>query len=179
MRSRGLGCDRGASETVVIPTRDRVSAGQALAGEVLGGLGPVTISLIHIEQTPSGDDCARAGRRLRRRWHQRPTRPHPTPASSSTSQRMRCRAGEARNARSPTHCSLAPTTTRWQRTPGRRSMSWLEEQAHVKPRVDRFDRFIAGVPARLFHIELHDAVLAGDGYIAGGSTNTADARWAR
>jgi hypothetical protein len=40
-------------------------------------------------------------------------------------------------------------------------------QAHVKPRVDRFDRFIAGVPARLFHIELHDAVLAGGGYIAG------------
>jgi hypothetical protein len=33
--------------------------------------------------------------------------------------------------------------------------------------VERFDRFIAGVPARLFHIELHDAVLAGDGYIAG------------
>jgi hypothetical protein len=40
-------------------------------------------------------------------------------------------------------------------------------QAHVKPRVERFDRFIAGVPARLFHIELHDAVLEGDGYIAG------------
>ncbi len=54
MRSRGLGCGRGAWETVVTPARHRFWAGQALAGEVLGGLGPVTISLIRVEQTPSG-----------------------------------------------------------------------------------------------------------------------------
>jgi hypothetical protein len=30
MPSRGLGCDRGASETVLIPARDRVCVGEAL-----------------------------------------------------------------------------------------------------------------------------------------------------
>jgi len=151
----------------VIPTRDCVSAGQALAGEVLGGLGPVTISLIRVEQTPSG-------RRLRAC---RET--IATPVSSetdATTSRARFELDipeDAVPSGRGAQCSLSYTLLARSRHSAVAANGWAaievvaRGQAHVKPRVERFDRFIAGVPARLFHIELHSAVLAGDGYIAG------------
>ena len=167
MRSRGLGCDRGASETVLIPVRDRACAGEALAGEVLGRLGPVTISLIRVEQTPSG-------RRLRAC---RETIATPV-SSESDATRSRARfeldiPEDAVPSGRGAQCSLSYTLLARSRHSAVAANGWAaievvaRGQAHVKPRVERFDRFIAGVPARLFHIELHDAVLAGDGYIAG------------
>lgn len=164
---RAVGYDRGASETVVIPTRDRVSAGQELVGEVLGALGPATISLIRIEQTPSG-------RRLRAC---RETIATPV-ASKTDATTSRARFAldipeDAVPSGRGAQCSLSYTLLARSRHRAVTANAWAtievvaRGQAHVKPRVDRFDRFIAGVPARLFHIELHDAVLAGDGYITG------------
>jgi hypothetical protein len=151
----------------VIPARDRVWAGQVLAGEVLGGLGPVTISLIRVEQTPSG-------RRLRAC---RET--IATPVSSetdATTSRARFDLDipeDAVPSGRGAQCSLSYTLVARSRHSAVAANAWAaieivaRGQAHVKPRVDRFDRFIAEVPARLFHVELHEAVLAGDGYIAG------------
>jgi hypothetical protein len=167
MRSRGLGCDRSASETVLIPARDRVCAGETLAGEVLGRLGPVTISLIRVEQTPSG-------RRLRAC---RETIATPVSSESdATTSRARFELDipeDAVPSGRGAQCSLSYTLLARSRHSAVAANAWAalevvaRGQAHVKPRVERFDRFIAGVPARLFHIELHAAVLAGDGYIAG------------
>jgi hypothetical protein len=167
--SRRLGCERGASETVLIPTRDRVSASQALAGEVFGwpGPGPVTIALVRVEQTPSGQ-------RLR------PCRETiATPVSSAidaTTAHARFELnipGDAVPSGRGAHCSLSYALLARSHDRAVPVNAWAavevvaRGEAHLKPRVDRFDRFIAEVPARLFHIELHDAVLAGDGYIAG------------
>jgi hypothetical protein len=166
-RSRRLGCDRCASETVVIRTRDRVSAGQALAGEVLGGPEPVTVSLLRVEQTPSG-------RRLRA-CRETIATPASSPSDATTS-RARFDLDipeDAVPSGQGAQCSLSYTLVArsWHSAVAANAWAAIEVvarvQPHVKPRVDLFDRGIAEVPARLFHIELHDAVLAGDGYIAG------------
>ena len=151
----------------MIPSRDCVSAGQALAGEVLGGLGPVTISLMRVEQTPSGRRLRACGETIA------------TPVSSetdATASRARFELDipeDAVPSGRGAQCSLSYTLLARSRHHTVAANAWAaievvaRGQAHVKPRVDRFDRFIAAVPSRLFHIELHDAVLAGDGYIAG------------
>ena len=177
VRSRGPGCDRGASETVVIPTRDRVSAGQVL--EILGGLGPVTICLIRVEQTPSG-------RRLRACREA-----IATPVSSeteATTSRARFELDipedavpSGRGAR----CSLSYTLLAHSRHRVVAANAWAaievvaRGQAHVKPRVDRFDRFIAGVPARLSTSSCTTRCSQATATSQAGSTDTTDARWAR
>jgi hypothetical protein len=167
--SRRLGCERGASETVLIPTRDRVSASQALAGEVFGwpGPGPVTISLVRVEQTPSGQ---------RLRPCQETIATPMSSATDATTAHARFELnipGDAVPSGRGAHCSLSYALLARSHDRAVPVNAWAavevvaRGEAHLKPRVDRFDRFIAEVPARLFHIELHDAVLAGDGYIAG------------
>jgi hypothetical protein len=53
--SRGRDSDSGTFDPVVARAgRDRVSAGQTLVGEVVGPLGPVSVDVVRIEQTPSG-----------------------------------------------------------------------------------------------------------------------------
>ena len=151
----------------MVPSRDCVSAGQVLAGEVLGGLGPVTIFLVRLEQTPSG-------RRLRAC---RQTIATPVLSNTeTTASRARFELDipeDAVPSGRGAQCSLSYALLARTRQHTVAANAWAaievvaRGQAHVKPRVDRFDRFIAAVPSRLFHIELHDAVLAGGGHIAG------------
>jgi hypothetical protein len=168
VRSRGLGCERGASETVVIrASRDRVSAGEALVGEVLGGPGPLSIALVRVEQTPSGQ-------RLRpcREAIAAPVSSEPDATAARARFELEIPEDAVPSGRGA-QCSLSYALLAHPRHCTAPATGWAavevvaRGQAHVRPRIDRFDRFIVGVPARHFHIELHDALLAGDGYIAG------------
>jgi hypothetical protein len=151
---------------VVRAGRDRVSAGQTLVGEVLRPPGPVSVDLVRIERTPSGQ-----------RLHlcQQAT---VVCARSATDANPACAIFElevpydavpsARGAQ----CSLSYALRACVQGagPGRH---WAaveviaRGQAHVERRFQRFDRFLAGVPARSFHIELNDARPVGGGYLAG------------
>lgn len=146
--------------------RDRVSAGQTLVGEVLGAPGPVTIALVRIEQTPSGQ---------RLRSCQEATAVSAWSATDAAPARASFELDvpddvvpSARGAQ----CSLSYALRAHPQgaVPGRHWAAvevLARGQAHVERRLQRFDRFIAGVPARNFHIELNDARLVGGGYIAG------------
>jgi len=167
VRSGGLNSE-GASERLVIrASLERVSAGQTLVGEVLGAPGPVTVALVRIEQTPSGQRVHSCQETL-------------AILPSSASDATPARAGfeleipddvvpSARGAQ----CLLS-YALRGHRLGSALPSPYCAEvevvgrgQPHVERRIDRFDRFIAEVPARSFHLELHDARLAGGGYISG------------
>jgi hypothetical protein len=158
----------GASDGLVIrASRDRVSAGQTLVGEVLGAPGPVIVALVRIEHTPSGQrvhSCqealaippssdsdatpARAGFEL-----EIPDDVVPSARGAQCSLSYALRGHRLGSALPSPYCAAVEVVARG--------------QPPVERRIDRFDRFIAEVPARSFHLELDDARLAGGGYIAG------------
>jgi hypothetical protein len=168
VRSAGLDYEGGASDAVVIrASRDRVSAGQTLVGEVLGASGPVTVALVRIERTPSGQ---------RLRSCQEATAVSASSATDANPARAAFElevpddvVASARGAQ----CSLSYALRAHLHGSELPGPHWApvevlaRGQAHVERRIDRFDRFIAEVPARTFHVELDDARPAGGGYIAG------------
>jgi hypothetical protein len=165
----GRANSEGASDRLVIraTSLDRVSAGQTLVGEVLGAPGPVSVALVRIEQTPSGQRVLSCQEAL-------------AVPPSSESDAIPARAAfaleipddvvpSARGAQCSLsyalrgHCLGSPLPS-----PHCAAVEVVGRgQPHVERRIDRFDRFIAEVPARSFHLELNDARLAGGGYIAG------------
>jgi hypothetical protein len=168
VRSGGLHSEARATDGLVVrASPDRVSAGQTLVGEVLCAPGPVTVALVRIEQTPSGQRVHSCQETLA------------IPASSeldATTARVAFElevpddvvpsAGGAQCSLAyglrACPCGGAPPELRWA------AVEVLARgRPHVERRIDRFDRFIAQVPARTFHVELNDARLAGGGYIAG------------
>jgi hypothetical protein len=158
--------ERASDGLVIRASRDRVSAGHTLVGEVLGAPGPVSVALVRIEHTPSGQrlrSCKEA-----------------TAVSTSSATGAAPLAAfelevpddvvpSARGAR----CSLSYALRAHLQGSKLPATHWApvevlaRGQAHVERRINRFDRFIAEVPARTFHVELNDARLAGGGYIAG------------
>ena len=168
MRSGGRHSEGGASDPVVIrASRDRVLAGQTLAGEVHGAPGPVTVALVRIEQTPSGQRL-RSCQEATAVSTSTATDASPAPAAFE----LEVPDDVVPSARGA-QCSLSYALRahlQGSRLPG---THWAavevlaRGQAHVERRIDRFDRFIAEVPARTFHVELNDARLAGGGYVAG------------
>jgi hypothetical protein len=108
VRSGGLDFEGGASDAVVIrASRDRVSAGQTLVGEVLGAPRPVTIALVRIEQTPSGERLRSCQEAIAIAASKTDVTQRPPP-SSSRFPTTSYRAPAARDARCPTHFALAP-----------------------------------------------------------------------
>jgi hypothetical protein len=167
VRSGRLNSEGASDGPVIRASRDRVSAGQTLVGEVLGAPGPVSVALVRIEQTPSGQRVLSCQEAL---------------AIPPSSERNATPARAAFELEIPddvvpsargAQCSLSYALRahlQGSKLPG---THWApvevlaRGQAHVERRIDRFDRFIAEVPARTFHVELNDARLAGGGYVAG------------
>jgi hypothetical protein len=166
-KSRGRNSDSDTFDPVVVRAGgDRVSAGQTLVGEVLGEPGPVSVDLVRIEQTPSGQrlhSCQRAT--AVSAWSATDTNPARATFELEVPENA---VPSARGAQ----CSLSyALRARLQGAGPGRHWAAVEVlargQAHVERRFRRFDRFLASVPARSFHIELNDARPVGGGYIAG------------
>jgi hypothetical protein len=106
--SRGRDSDGGTFDHVVVRGgRDRVSAGQTLVGELFGAPGPVSVDLVRIEQTPSGQrlhSCQQAT--AVSAWSATGTNPARATFELEVPDDAD-RAPAARNARSPTHFALA------------------------------------------------------------------------
>jgi hypothetical protein len=166
VRPGGLNFEGGASDDLVIRARrDRVSAGQTLLGEVLGAPGPVTVALVRIERTPSG-------RRVRS--CQEAVAISASSESGATPVRAAfelevpddvvpsARGAQCSVAYALRACGAAAPGPHWAAV-----QVLARGHPHVEPRIDRFDRFVAEVSARTFHVELNDARLAGGGCIAG------------